>query len=209
MLTERTCRPDSRRPCGSGAARPRFGRINSRSEWPVLGRRLLGRGTSRMLTIFGHQVCATLTEVLDPAWTAVLPIDLQNDFMDARGKVALAGGDVTAMQELRLRCSEFIRCAREFGIPVVHIRIADLPDGASDSPSWIRSKMLMSNDTEFAVEGTWGAEFVEECQPVDGELVITKRRSSAFTGTGLAAALRERNIQTVVIIGEQTPGCVE
>jgi nicotinamidase-related amidase len=67
----------------------------------------------------------------------------------------------------------------------------------------------MSGVSDFAVEGTWGAEFVEGCEPLPGELVVTKHRSSAFTHTNLDQLLRSCGVQTVVLIGEQTPGCVE
>jgi len=162
-----------------------------------------------MRTIFGKQVCETLEEVLNPDWCAVLPIDLQNDFMDPRGKVAMVGGNVEPMQEILPKCVNFMNRARELGVRIVHVRIIDLPDGASDSPSWLRAKGIMSGVSEFAVEGTWGAEFCEGCAPLEGEPVVTKHRSSAFVGTNLDALLRSNDIKTVVIIGEQTPGCVE
>jgi nicotinamidase-related amidase len=67
----------------------------------------------------------------------------------------------------------------------------------------------MSNVNAFAVEGTWGAEFCEGCEPKPGEIVVTKHRSSAFVGTNLDMILKSNGVKTVVIIGEQTPGCVE
>jgi nicotinamidase-related amidase len=154
-------------------------------------------------------VCETIEEVLNPDWCAVLPIDLQNDFISPEGAVAKGGADVSAMLDLAPRCIDFMNGARELDVRIVHIRIVDLPDGQSDSPAWLRSKGLMSGVSDFAVEGTWGAEFVEGCEPLEGELVVTKHRSSAFTGTNLDMVLRACGVETVVLIGEQTPGCVE
>lgn len=162
-----------------------------------------------MKTIHGKAVCETLVEVLNPAWTAVLAIDIQNDAFRPNGKLAQAGNDIEPMLRILPKCAEFIHEARRNHVPVIHARIVDLPDGQSDSPSWIRAKLKMSNVDEFFVEGTWGAEICDECAPVAGEIVITKHRSSAFVGTSLDSALRSNGIQTVVIIGEQTPGCVE
>lgn len=162
-----------------------------------------------MRTLYGKQVCETLEEVLNPDWCAVLPIDLQNDFMHPDGCVARAGGDVSAMQEILPRCIDFMDRARALAVPIIHVRIVDLPDGRSDSPSWLRAKGLISNVHAFAVEGTWGADFCTGCEPKAGELVVTKHRSSAFVGTNLDLLLRSNGVQTVVIIGEQTPGCVE
>ncbi len=162
-----------------------------------------------MREIYGKQVCETLEEVLYPEWCAVLPIDLQNDFMDPGGKVAQAGGDVSAMVELLPRAVEFLGRARSLGVRIIHVRIVDLPNGESDSAAWLRAKGLMSGVSEFAVEGTWGADFCPGCEPLPGELVVTKHRSSAFVGTNLDLVLKANGVKTVVIIGEQTPGCVE
>ena len=162
-----------------------------------------------MREIHGKQVCETIEEVLNPDWCAVLPIDLQNDFMSTEGAVAKGGADVSAMVDLAPKCIDFMNSARELGVRIVHIRIVDLPNGESDSPAWLRSKGLIAGVSDFAVEGTWGAEFVEGCEPLPGELVVTKHRSSAFTGTNLNMLLRAVGVETVVLIGEQTPGCVE
>ena len=62
---------------------------------------------------------------------------------------------------------------------------------------------------DFCLEGTWGAEISNEVAPLPARLVVTKHRSSAFRGTDLDLLLRSRGIETVVVIGEQTPGCVE
>src|SRR4029078_8041309 len=78
-----------------------------------------------------------------------------------------------------------------------------------DSPSWLRAKGAISNVSAFFVEGSWGAEFCDECAPLPGEPIVTKRRPSAFFHTNLDQLLRERGIRTVVLIGEQTPGCIE
>ena len=162
-----------------------------------------------MKEIFGKMVCENIEEVLNPEWCAVLPIDLQNDFMLPNGVVGRAGGDLSAMTELLPKAELFLKKTRELGVRLIHIRIVDLPNGESDSPSWIRTKGLISNVHAFAVEGTWGAEFVEGCEPQAGELVVTKHRSSAFVGTNLDMVLKATGVKTVVIIGEQTPGCVE
>jgi nicotinamidase-related amidase len=159
--------------------------------------------------IHGRLVCETIEEVLNPEWCAVLPIDMQNDFIHPEGAVAKGGADVSEMAGLTPKVIAFMDEARNHGVRIVHIRIADLPEGQSDSPAWLRSKGLIAGVSDFAVEGTWGSDFVEGCEPRAGELVVTKHRSSAFTGTNLDVLLRACGVQTVVIIGEQTPGCVE
>src|SRR5450759_182844 len=95
-------------------------------------------------------VCENIEEVLNPDWCAVVPIDLQNDFMLPNGVVGRAGGDLSSMTELLPKAESFIKQTRELGVRLVHVRIVDLPNGESDSPSWIRAKGLISNVHAFA-----------------------------------------------------------
>jgi nicotinamidase-related amidase len=162
-----------------------------------------------MRKAFGMDVCESLEEVLAPDGCAVIVIDLQNDAMRPDGKIAKAGNDVSAMVSLLPRCATFLDSARDLGVTVVHVRTLTLANGASDSPSWLRTKGAVVNEAEFFLEGTWGAEICDEVAPFEGEVVVTKHRSSAFRGTDLDLVLRAAGLQTVVVIGEQTPGCVE
>jgi nicotinamidase-related amidase len=161
-----------------------------------------------MKEIYGKLVCETLEDVLEPRRCAVLAIDIQNDFMKPDGLLDRAGRDIAPMLAVLPRCAAFLEEARALGIPVVHVRMVTLPNGTSDSPAMLRAKQMMSG-TDFCLEGTWGAEFCEECAPLPGEIVVEKHRSSAFVGTRLDQILRANGVDTVVIVGEQTPGCVE
>lgn len=162
-----------------------------------------------MQRILDKNVPDKLEEILNPDICAVLAIDIQNDAMSPAGKLAEVGHDVTPMVELLPRCAEFIQGARLLSVPLVHIRIAYLPDGWTESPAWLRTKLKMTNTLECFVEGTWGAEICEECAPLPGEPIVTKHRSSGFVGTNLDLILRSKGVQTVVVIGESTNGCVE
>jgi nicotinamidase-related amidase len=61
---------------------------------------------------------------------------------------------------------------------------------------------------EHAMEGSAGAEVIEELAPRDAELVSPKRAYGAFDETGLAEELRERGVDEVVITGQHTHICV-
>jgi nicotinamidase-related amidase len=162
-----------------------------------------------MRRVAGKLVCEGLEEILEPARCAAVVIDMQNDAVLAEGKFAMAGNDISSIQEIVPRCAGFIEEARALGVLVVHVRTITLPGGLSDSPSWLRAKQSISGETEWFLEGSLGADFCEGCQPEAGEPVVTKHRSSAFRNTDLDQILRNNAIETVVIIGEQTPGCVE
>src|SRR5689334_3165484 len=109
-----------------------------------------------MRGIFGKMVCETVEEVLDPSWSAVLSIDMQNDLVDPQGLLVRTCGGAEFMQELKLRVACFLHDARKLGITIIHVRIIDLPKGQSDSPAYLRSKARMVNALSYAVEGTWG-----------------------------------------------------
>jgi nicotinamidase-related amidase len=86
----------------------------------------------------------------------------------------------------------------------------------SDSPAQIRFNLRMHEAArrdgpplQYTVPGTAGHEFVDEFSPLPGELVVRKYRSSAFWGTNLELLLRSNGIQTVVVGGCTTEGCVE
>jgi nicotinamidase-related amidase len=161
-----------------------------------------------MKEIWGKQVPEALDEVLRlPA--AVLAIDIQNDFMRPGGAIEKAGNDLSSMIDVLPRCAAFIDEARRLGIMIVHVGLVTLREGRSDSPAMLRAKQMISGTTDFCVEDTWGAEFCSECAPQPGDLVVWKHRSSGFIGTNLDQLLRSNGIQTVVIVGEQTPGCIE
>ena len=61
---------------------------------------------------------------------------------------------------------------------------------------------------EHAMEGTPGAQVIEELEPREGEIVSPKRTYGAFDDTGLADELRERGVEEVVITGQHTHICV-
>ena len=161
-----------------------------------------------MREVFGKLVRESLEEVLDPAVCAVVSIDMQNDAMHPDGMLAEAGNDISGMLEILPRCQAFLEEARRLGLLVVHIETITLADGKSDSPSWLRTKGLIVQ-CDFFLDGTWGAEFSPEVAPRPGEPVVTKHRSSGFHETDLDLILRANGVETVVVIGEQTPGCIE
>ncbi|HWK26411.1 MAG TPA: isochorismatase family cysteine hydrolase [Solirubrobacter sp.] len=153
----------------------------------------------------------SLAELLEPRRCALLVIDMQRGACEAGGAMGRAGQAVSRVAAIAPRCGAAIAAARAAGALLVHVRVANLPGGASSSPAWRRSLALISDvdPSELSVEGTWETEFCAECAPAPGETVITKRRPSAFLGTDLELILRAAGIETVAVVGTATPGCVE
>jgi len=169
-----------------------------------------------MIIVDGKAVYTELAELADPAHTALLLVDMQHDFIDPDGLFGKLGVDLTMYDDSRPRLAALLQAARQSGALVIHIQNTALPNRMSDSPAQIRFNMRMHENARrdgpplrYTVPGTRGAEFVEEFQPIEGELVVNKYRSSAFWGTNMEMLLRSNGIETVIIGGCTTEGCVE
>lgn len=170
-----------------------------------------------MIEVFGMQVPTTLPEILRSSVSALLIIDMQNDYCASGGGSDASGGDIGMYAEIIPRIAEFARRCRSYGVPVIHVRLIALPNGESDSPAYIRMRARASHTYanfgesiwNFTVAGTWGAEFVDGLTPENSDHVITKYRSSALYNTDLDAFLRASNVKAVMVAGCTTEGCVE
>jgi len=161
---------------------------------------------------------------LEPETTALLVIDMQNDFAHAKGYFGRIGetmADVIGCDPRRIQDSvpavlRLLRVAREAGVFVVHTQEIRDPDTFN---SVRRLHRILPRTYEVFTEpdeaippplrpGSWGAEILEELTPRSGEYSLTKRSFSAFFQTDLLVVLRRRGIRTVVIAGTLTHVCV-
>ena len=129
---------------------------------------------------------------------AVLVVDLVRAYTEPGGPFALpdAGPAVAATGEL-------VAAARAGGHPVVWTVVryaADLADGGL----FVRKVPALACFAEGA-PGGWGAPTLD---PAPGETVVVKQYASAFAGTTLAATLHVAGVDTLVVTGVSTSGCV-
>ncbi|GAA2122619.1 isochorismatase family cysteine hydrolase [Nocardioides bigeumensis] len=164
-----------------------------------------------MHEVHGKQVFDSLSEVVDPAHTALLIVDMQKDFLDPAGAYARNGDDVALTGAIVPVVVDLVRQAREAGVLVAFTLNTTLPDGLSDSPAWVYFKNHARPflGGEYTLTGTWGHELVDELAAQPGDLQVLKHRSDAFVGTDLDNLLRANGVQTVVVAGIVTNGCVE
>ena len=99
------------------------------------------------------------------------------------------------------KTAELLAVARETGVPVVHIK--GLNNGMKP---WIHRKRGPS--TMSAEMRLKGEQICDEVAPIAGEIVIEKTAPSAFQGTPLSFHLISMGIDTVIMCGESTSGCV-
>lgn len=104
--------------------------------------------------------------------TAVVVIDMQNDFWSEEGALAQSGRDMTVIRPLVPRLQQFLDKARKKDVAMVFVRTARSEEEVSPPMKelWIRHSVK----SPICERGSWGAEFVPEIQPRANEIVIAK-----------------------------------
>jgi nicotinamidase-related amidase len=169
-----------------------------------------------VIEIEGKQVFTELDELVDPAHTALVVVDMQRDFCVPGWAFDRLGVDISMYQPMISRLSNLIEGARSAEVTVIYIQMTVLPNRASESPAQIRFNLRLHlashGDVEplqYTADGSEGQRIIDELAPRDGDLIVKKYRSSAFWGTNLDMLLRSNGIKSVVVTGATTEGCVE
>ena len=135
--------------------------------------------------------------VRDPARTALLVIDMQNDFLLPDAPVPAPGG-----LDLIPAIAQLGRACRSAGFPVVYtqeMHRSDLSDFGIE----------LDFEPAHCLEGTPGMDLVDGLEPEPGDVRIKgKRRYDAFLGTDLDLTLRALGVQNLLVCGVCTDICV-
>ena len=153
---------------------------------------------------------------LDPRTTALLAVDLQNDFCKPGGFFDAAGHDVSTCEAGIEPTARVVEAARSLGLPVVWTKSVNPSPPPYRLPP-LRFRAPRESDgfrdgvggSDCFVPGTWGNAIVDELVPEPDELVIEKPRYDGFYATGLEDELRCRGVDTVAIGGVTTNCCVD
>ena len=146
---------------------------------------------------------------MNPAATALVLVEFQNDFTTDGGSLHAAVADVmasTGMLDNAARAAEATRAAHA---TVIHSPISFQPGyyEITQHPYGILAGVV---DSTSFVKGTWGVEIADSMKPQDGDIVLEgKRGLDAFASTNLDFILRSKGIKTVVLAGFLTNCCVE
>ena len=137
--------------------------------------------------------------IVDWKRTAILTMDLQNAIVSIYTKTE---------PEFLSRVANVLKSARERGIRVVHVQVGFRPGFPEvDSRNQLFGAIKTSPQWQQVFQGQAGA-IHSDVAPQDGEVVITKHRVSAFTGTDLDMILRANEIDTLILLGIATSGVV-
>ncbi|WP_281690438.1 isochorismatase family protein [Pseudonocardia thermophila] len=104
------------------------------------------------------------------------------------------------------RIAELLAIARPRGVDVVYTRMELRRDGR-DAGVIGRKRDLLAIDG-WMLEGTPGADIVPEVAPQPDDIVLVKKKPSAFFGTPLACLLLDRGVDTLIVTGGSTSNCV-
>jgi nicotinamidase-related amidase len=132
--------------------------------------------------------------------TAVLVIDMQNDFVLPGATLCVSGAKATVPA-----IAQLLDYARANGWAVVHIIRQHNASGCDAEPF---RRHLFENGSGFCVKGTRGAEIVDELQPKSGDYQVVKTRFSGFFKTELHEFLQRLDIKRLVLAGTQYPNCI-
>jgi ureidoacrylate peracid hydrolase len=155
--------------------------------------------------------------------TAVIVVDMQNDFGAKGGMFERAGIDISMIQKAIPPTQKVLDAARKAGIPIVYLKMGykeDLSDlGSEDSPNRVRHLQILhvgeritapnGSKSRILIRDTWNTDIVTELSPQQGDIVMYKTRFSGFYNTDLDVLLKQRNIKNLIFTGCTTTICVE
>lgn len=160
---------------------------------------------------------------IDAAQTAVIVVDMQNDFGSVGGMFQRAGIDISKIQAAVAPTAKVLAAARKEGIKIVYLKMAFKPDlsdaGASDSVNLVRHQKIMKvgttvkspngTDSRILIRDTWNTDILLELTPKAEDTVLYKHRFSGFYQTELDNILKRMGIKYLIFTGCTTSICVE
>lgn len=141
-----------------------------------------------------------LIDSIDPKRTAVIVVDMQNDFLQPGAALETPMG-----RDIYPNLQRLLTSARQSGMQVIYTLHAHRENGC-DMGMFAEVWSPIAKGA-CLVDGQTGIDVVPELTPEDSDLVIKKHRYSGFFGTDLDMILRSANIDTVAVTGVTTENC--
>ena len=132
---------------------------------------------------------------LDASRTAMVVVDMINEFCKPGGKMVLPGYESLVPQQ-----SALIAAARASGVPVIFVIDSHRRNMRRDR-EWLKR-------TPHCVENTWATEIIDDLQPQDEDPRVVKHRYSAFFQTDMDLLLKDMMVSQLVVFGVVTNICV-
>ncbi len=157
------------------------------------------------LTRTGTKLC----DIIAPARTALVIIDVQVDFGARDGLYGKIGCDLSRVEPAIDRMIELQEAARQAGVFTVFVRLVTGPSTDSPAAEERRRRSGTNSGARPCVDDTPGADYYRVA-PQSGDVEVVKCRYSTFVNTNMEFVLKARpGIDTLVVCGLTTECCVE
>ena len=140
------------------------------------------------------------TVVVDPADSALVIVDMENEFLKPGGRHYMAGRAERAIGNLQ----GLLARAREAGVPRIFIQSLRAPTSG---------EFTVFGQPHHLLQDTWAVEIVEELAPLPGETIVTKRSNDVWNHTALEATVAALGLRPgrsrILVTGCATNVCVD
>jgi ureidoacrylate peracid hydrolase len=165
-----------------------------------------------------HLIAAPQNLTIDLAKTAIIVVDMQNDFCSSGGWLDSIGVDVSAAADAIAPINALLPPLRSAGVPVIWLNWGNRPDQANLPPN-----VLHVYDADGSGGGigdaaalsdavlqqdSWGAAIVNTLAVDEHDIHVAKYRMSGFFDTPLDSILRQLRVDTVLFAGVNADQCV-
>lgn len=163
--------------------------------------------------------CAPQNVTVDLLRTAIIVVDMQNDFCAAGGWVDHIGGDYRPDRKPIEPLQRLLPALREAGVPVIWVNWGNRPDLANMTPNQIHlykpkgvgvglGDPLPGNGARVLEKDSWAAAVVDELAQEPEDIKVDKYRISGFWDTPLDSILRNLGTKSLLFAGVNTDQCV-
>jgi ureidoacrylate peracid hydrolase len=160
--------------------------------------------------------------VIDVSRTALIVVDMQNDFGAEGGMFHRAGIPVWGIRAAVAPTARALAAARRAAIRIIYLKMQFAPDlsnaGGAEAPNLIIHRRLGlgepvqapdGRDSRIMIKDSWNTDILPELAPQHGDIVVSKHRFSGFFETDLDATLKELGVTSLIFTGCTTSICVE
>jgi ureidoacrylate peracid hydrolase len=147
--------------------------------------------------------------------SALIIVDMQNDFVHPEGSFGThareapeAGIDMPFLMGTIPQVTRLADAFRKVGRPVVYVAQVLKPDYSDAQFPYWHFGLTPGSNRAGCVEGTWGAQIIDELKPREGEHLVVKKGFGGFSNTPLDTILRNLGVTTCVVSGVTTCVCV-
>jgi len=138
--------------------------------------------------------------------TALIIVDMQNDFVRPEGYLGRLGKNMEPVLEIIPNIANVLEFCRAEGVARIFVKTIHAPH--TNSEVWAR-RYGESEAPPLCLPGSWGSEIIDELKPRSDEPVVVKHRYSAFLDTDLPLILRSREIKNLLVAGTATNVCID